>query len=270
MSHELVSDYQPSDSLSQYGDGVFETMLAVGSDIHHWAYHWDRLKSSCQRLQIAVPNHELLSKQLGSALVAYNYPFSVVKMLVSRGEGLRGYRTKAKQPCFVQFSFFPYQVNPGFYQGLSIRVCQTRLSSQPLLAGIKHVNRLEYVMARREPEESKFDEGLLLDYDNHLIEGLMSNVFIIKGSNVLTPSLKGSGVAGTMRAYLVDKLPQLGYPVKIQQVKLSELADATSVFLTNAINGLMPIAHIQGISSVFDITVVNSIRQQVEHPCSEQ
>ncbi|PID65327.1 MAG: hypothetical protein CR977_01190 [Gammaproteobacteria bacterium] len=177
MSYCIKNHYCFDDSLVQYGDGVFETMLAVGSGIHHWPYHWARLKNSCERLEMTVPDEAALIQQLHTALARQKNKFSLVKMIVARGQGLRGYRSLPEQPCTVQFSVAPYTFAASMYQGLRVRICQTRLAAQPLLAGMKHCNRLEYLLARREAADTQFDEGLLLDYDSHLIEGLISNVF---------------------------------------------------------------------------------------------
>lgn len=270
MSHNIITQNHFDDSLTQYGDGVFETMLGVGDTIHHWDYHWQRLKNSCQRLQIAVPERGVLEQQLQSELTKQGNEFSVVKMIVSRGAGLRGYRTHVEQPCHLQFSVSPYQFNSTLYQGLTVRICQTRLSHQPLLAGMKHINRLEYVMARREAEDTAFDEGLLLNYDSLLIEGLISNVFLIKDNHIFTPDLSGSGVAGTMRAYLLDFLPTLGYNVGVKPLNLPHVEQADEIFLSNATAGIMPIAHVDNVGKTFDLTIANKIRRQVAHPCSEQ
>ncbi|PID65718.1 MAG: aminodeoxychorismate lyase [Gammaproteobacteria bacterium] len=270
MPHKLITQNQFTDSLTQYGDGVFETMLAVGNDIHHWDYHWQRLEKSCQRLQISVPEYEKLYQQLQITLTEQNNTFSVIKMIIARGDGLRGYRSIENQPCYIQFSISDYHFNPKIYQGLNVRICQTRLSHQPLLAGMKHINRLEYVMARRESEDGQFDEGLLLNYDNLLIEGLTSNVFIIKNQHIFTPILDGSGVCGTMRAYLRDTLPSLGYMIKEKALLLDDIGTADEIFLTNATAGIMPVSRIAGINKTFQQTITNSIRYQVGHPCSQQ
>lgn len=269
MKHKIITQNHFDDSLTQYGDGVFETMLAVGDAIHHWDYHWRRLHNSCQRLQIDVPERGLLEQQLQAELLEQDNDYSVIKMIVSRGAGLRGYRTHVEQPCYVQFRVSPYQFNPTLYQGLNLRICQTRLSHQPLLAGMKHTNRLEYVMARREPADTAFDEGLLLNYDGDLIEGLISNVFLIKDDEILTPDLSGSGVAGTMRAYLLGFLPTLGYSVGIKTLNLTHVEQADEVFLSNATSGVLPIRTVNGIKRIFKTTIADNIRCQMEHPCSK-
>ncbi len=271
MPHKVINQNSFTDSLTQYGDGVFETMLSVGNEIYHWDYHWQRLESSCQRLQISVPDCDTLYQQLQTALAEQNAPLSVVKMIVSRGDGLRGYRSIDNQPCHIQFSISDYHLNPKIDQGLHIRICDTRLSHQPLLAGMKHINRLEYVMARRESHDGQFDEGLLLNYDNLLIEGLTSNVFIIKNQQIFTPILDGSGVCGTMRTYLFNTLPQLGYTLSEKHLSLDDIHTADEVFLTNATAGIMPVASITKLSVVqsFQQTMTNKIRHQVGHPCLE-
>lgn len=268
-TYQLVDSYHGSDSISQYGDGVFETMLAVGHRIHHFDYHWTRLSNSCQRLQIALPDRETLIAQLSTLLHQHQYDYSVIKMVVSRGKGLRGYRSVDEQPCYVQFMLSPYHFDAERYRdGLSVRICQTRLAHHPLLAGMKHLNALTYVMARREPLDRQFDEGLLLDYDEHLIEGLVSNVFLMRKKTVMTPQLDGAGVSGTMRAYLLEKLPQLGYDVQMTKLNISALETADAVFLSNATNGIVPVKAIDAINRSYNISLVDDIRQQVDHPCS--
>lgn len=266
MNYLTPKSYKFSASLSQYGDGVFETMLGVGDEIHHWHYHWTRLQSSCRRLHFSVPNHDALYTDIQTKLRNAKHDFSVVKMIVSRGEGLRGYRSHPKQPCFVQIDVSPYTFNPKFYNGLHVRVCKTRLSAQPLLAGMKHCNRLEYVMARREANDSTFDEGLLLDYDNHLIEGLISNVFVMNGKQIFTPPIDTAGVAGTMRAHLLEVLPTESYNVSMSTLTVEDIAQSEAVFLTNATNGIMPVKTVQGINKTFTTIAVERIRQLTNHP----
>ncbi len=268
MSYQIITHNEFDDSLTQYGDGVFETMLAVGTDIHHWRYHWQRLKNSCQRLEISQPEEDKLYKQLQTELKQHSHQYAVVKILVSRGKGLRGYRSQPQQPCQVQWRIAPYQFSEQNAQGLVVRICHTRLSHQPLLAGMKHINRLEYIMARREAEDAQFDEGLLFNYRDELIEGLISNVFLVKGQQILTPDLTGSGVAGTMRAYLLDSLPNAGYDVKVCTLTAIDILDADELFLTNATNGITPVGKIPALKKNFRMTVGKTIRKQLDHPCS--
>lgn len=266
--HKIVSSYQPDDSIARYGDGIFETMLAVGDGIHNWHYHWQRLHSSCRRLQITPPSHDLLLEQLGDELKKQQHHYAVIKLVVSRGQGLRGYRSLSQQPCYGQISVVPHAFEPERYSdGVALRVCQMRLAEQPLLAGMKHLNRLEYVMARRESDDRYFDEGLLLNAKDQVVEGIISNVFIINARRVLTPSLNLCGVAGSMRACLLATLTDKGYDIGEAALTLADIAAADGVFLTNATHGITPVKQIQGIDKNFSIGVVNSLRREVEHPC---
>lgn len=267
MTHQLITQNHFNDSLTQYGDGVFETMLAVENAIHHWNYHWARLKSSCERLEMTVPDEEQLIQQIQTALTVQNNHFSVVKMIISRGEGLRGYRSHIEQPAQIQFQISPYHFNDTIYQGVNVRLCQTRVACQPLLAGIKHCNRLEYIMARREPQDSEFYEGLLFDTANRLVEGVISNVFLIRGKRIRTPDLSQAGVAGTMRAYLLASLEDWGYDVSVESLELADIEVADGIFLSNATNGIVPVLRVAGLTKTFDKQAVDVIRQRVEHPC---
>lgn len=121
-------------------------------------------------------------------------------------------------------------------------------------------------MARREANDSTFDEGLLLDYDNRLIEGLISNVFVMNKKQIFTPPVDTAGVAGTMRAHLLETLPTQGCDVSISTLTLDDVAQSEAVFLTNATNGMMPVKTVQGINKNFDTDAVERIRQLTNHP----
>ena len=162
----------------QYGDGLFETLALRAGRIVLLKQHLDRLQEGCERLGMAMPDRELLRRELSAA--ASDQSDAVLKLMLTRGSGGRGYRPPSEaKPRRILF-LHPWPSYPAAWgeQGIRLHLCRTRLAHQPQLAGIKHLNRLEQVLARAEWDEADgFQEGLMLDLDGAVVEGTMSNVF---------------------------------------------------------------------------------------------
>jgi 4-amino-4-deoxychorismate lyase len=126
----------------------------------------------------------------------------------------------------------------------TLKVCEMRLSKQPKLAGIKHLNQLERVLARNEWADPAIHEGLMLDTDNCVIEGTMSNVFIVKGGKILTPDLTSSGVDGIVRQAVLKQARKADYDISIQKISLVEVVEADEIFMTNS---LMPVWFVDAV-----------------------
>jgi 4-amino-4-deoxychorismate lyase len=129
-----------------------------------------------------------------------------------------------------------------------VRRARLRLGENPALAGIKHCNRLEQVLARREWSDPGIGEALMFSSSGALVSGTMSNVFLVHGSKLLTPSVDRCGVAGVMRATVLDLAAQLGIPAQERRLDETELAAAEELFLTNALIGIRPISELDGVS----------------------
>ena len=127
------------------------------------------------------------------------------------------------------------------FLGVDARVCDLRLGWQPRLAGIKHLNRLENVLARNEWCDPAIREGLLLDHAGNVIEGTMSNLLIIDQGRVLTPVLDRCGVAGVMREMLLEAAFDLQLPIEIRALSLDDVLQADEVGLCNSLIGLWPV-----------------------------
>jgi 4-amino-4-deoxychorismate lyase len=131
-------------------------------------------------------------------------------------------------------------------EGLVVRLCDLTLARQPILAGIKHLNRLEYVLARAEWSEPEIAEGLLFDSQGELIEAVTSNVFIVKGGRVFTPYLDQCGVAGVMRAEVLACAARLDVAAEETRLFLDDVLCADEVFLTNSLHGIRPVRALHG------------------------
>lgn len=226
-----------------YGDGVFETILSCHANMPLWAYHYERLASGCERLNIPAPHEVLLLEQIQPHLQANRH--EVIKIVVTRGEGPRGYRcTGPLSPnVVISLSERPFRSLEYWQSGISVFACETRLAKQPALAGLKHLNRLEQVLAAQEWTDD-YQEGLMCDGEDNVIETTSHNLFCVKGGCLYTPDLASAGVAGIMRRYVIELASQMDIPVYIENVKSTTIADMDEVFVTNSIDGIWPVKQI--------------------------
>jgi 4-amino-4-deoxychorismate lyase len=229
----------------QYGDGLFETIAVVDARPCLWGRHYGRLLAGGKRLGISIPPAATLlaeaQREIGSSHKG------VIKITVTRGEGGRGYRSDPEMAAtrLVHFSSWPDYPPDAGTAGVSVRVCNTRLGSTPALAGIKHLNRLEQVLARSEWSDAETSEGLMLDSLDQVIEGTMSNIFMLRDGAIHTPDLSDCGIEGVMRALVLDVAAELGRGVHIRPIPMTELLQADSLFLTNSLIGVWPVRAVQ-------------------------
>jgi len=245
----LVNDIETSaldiaDRGVAYGDGVFETMRVVAGKIPLLKWHLDRFSEGVSKLELGSP--QTLKRDFKSSVNQALKRFSgdaLVKVIVTRGSGGVGYLPPKQTRCsFVVQVFDLPDVSPSYVEGgVSVTLCDYRLAHQPRLAGIKHLNRLDQVLAARELNGQQ--EGLLFDQQGVLVEGLKSNVLVFKADQILTPSLELCGVRGTLRQYLIDKAN-----LDIEEAKMdaSELMEADGIALINSVFGIWPVAKIDG------------------------
>lgn len=229
-----------------YGDGVFETLAVRDGEPLCWGPHLDRLRAGCQRLGIPCPDP---SQLLGEARqVSQERPHAVLKLLVTRGVGGRGYRPPGKPTPSRVVASYPWPEYPraSTHHGVSVRVCDTRLGRNPSLTGIKHLNRLEQVLARAEWTDPDIAEGLMLDMEGQVIEGTMSNLFMVRERRLLTPELGSAGIPGIMRALIMESAGSMGLEVTEASLKLADLGSADELFLCNSIFGVWPIRRLSG------------------------
>ncbi len=233
----------------QYGDGLFETVAVIGGKPLRWDRHMQRLQAGCRRLHLDLPDTERLHAEVKEISMHSNR--LAVKIIVTRGPGSRGYYAGASGPPsrIVMARDWPEHPAGAATKGVAVRWCQMRISRQPALAGIKHLNRLEQVMARAEWRD-EYAEGLLCDSDENTIEGTMSNLFLVAAGTLRTPDLSESGVAGVVRAEILDTADRLGIRAEIARIRRSDVESADELFLTNSLIGIWPIARLESRSYV--------------------
>lgn len=235
----------PLDRGFAYGDGLFETCRYQQGLIPLWQYHRTRLLESAQRLLIPL-DESVLQQYLQGLLVELQkaaIESAVVKIQITRGVGARGYRIAAAgTPTYCLSAFPAAQLQLDSYRnGVDVRICRHRLGANPALAGMKHLNRLEQILARAEWQD-EYAEGLLMDESGAFIEATVSNLFLVKNNQFYTPDLSRAGVAGVMRRVIIDKLaPQLGALVNVVRVDRAFLLTADELFLCNSVYGIWPV-----------------------------
>jgi len=121
--------------------------------------------------------------------------------------------------------------------GVRMRICDIRLGEQPLLAGMKHLNRLEQVLARAEWDDPAIAEGVLCDSHGRVVSATMANLFAVVDGALLTPVLDRCGVAGVARAEVLAACPQ----ARVGELTLDELRNASEVFLSSSVRGILPV-----------------------------
>ena len=229
----------------QYGDGLFETLALRRGEPLLWERHVQRLREGCQRLGLPMPESGLLRDEL--AQIAGSDARAVAKIIMTRGSAGRGYRATTSGTATRIVQCLPWPAYPDSYgkAGVLVRWCKTRLARQPQLAGLKHLNRLEQVLARAEWQDD-YAEGLMCDTDGHVIEGTKTNLFLVRDDGtVVTPDLSQSGVAGVMRAQVLESATALGMNCAIQETTTDMVESAQELFLTNSLIGIWPIRQIE-------------------------
>jgi 4-amino-4-deoxychorismate lyase len=230
-----------------YGDGLFETMRTAAGRIPLLDGHLQRLIGGCQRLRIPIPDPGTLRAAADSA--ATGLDDGVVKLLVTRGGGGRGYRPpEAPSPrILVSVHEAPDAPRDWYREGVRVRICQTRIGRSRATAGLKHLGRLEQVLASAELEADE-TEGLMLDENDLVIEGTRCNLFIVKGDGLMTPPVDMSGVAGVMRALVRNLALRTGLECREEAVGLDELRGAREILLTNSVLGVLPVTRIPSLN----------------------
>jgi 4-amino-4-deoxychorismate lyase len=230
-----------SDRGLQYGDGLFETIACRDGAPRFMALHLARLAHGCERLAIELPAADTLRFEIGRA--ATDTERCLVKLIVTRGSSAqRGYAPPADAIPRRIVQRFPWPQEPlHAEQGVAVSLSTITLAASPWLAGLKHLNRLENVLARRQLDASRHAEALLCTADGDVIGGSMSNIFSVQGTELTTPRLDQCGVAGVMRAVVLREARTLGLRVRQDVLRLPDLDAAAEIFLTNARIGLWPV-----------------------------
>ncbi len=244
INGELRDTLPATDRALHYGDGLFETIAVINGRPRLWSEHMARLQQGCERLGLPKPDAEQLREEAVS--LCGSEKRAVLKIIYSRGSGGRGYyppQEALPQRLLFRYSWPDY---PEQSQGVHLRLCETPLACNPALAGIKHLNRLEQVLARAEWNDSAIHEGVMCDLDGRVKEGTMSNLFWVKDGELHTPDVSRCGVAGVMRAQIMKLAAEMGIHTVTAEISPEELKQVDEIFMTNSLIGIWPVARFDG------------------------
>lgn len=221
-----------------YGDGVFRTMKVVNGLPEHWPLHYQTLVKDCSAIGIVCPSADVFINDFEQLFSVEDF-VSVAKIIVTRGDGLRGYKPPAittPMRMMIKTNFPGYQES-YFTEGVEVYLCETQVGHQPKLAGIKHLNRLENVLARMEWHDPDIADGLMLDIAGNVIECTSANIFARFGDVLITPKLNLCGVAGITRQQILSHAYKLKLKKTIETMDLKKLLSADEVIICNSLFG---------------------------------
>ncbi len=234
-----------------YGDGFFETMLwqrfqnQKKFGVEFWVRHLMRIKKGCDLMRIKIPDETQFLEQRNKILdktIKDGKNSGLLKLIITRGVGGRGYRFEDNmEPTLIFLSFEKPLLNETNYKlGVTTRICGTKLSQNQNLSGLKHLNRLDSVLARSEWDDDYF-EGIFLDLNKNIIEGTMTNVFFVKKNILITPPIINSGINGVMRQVVIEESKRFFEKIIERPIHINEVKSFDQMFLTNSVLKILPV-----------------------------
>lgn len=241
----VLIDGEPAESVGvdnrglNYGDGLFETLLVQDGRPVWWGEHLARLKRGCETLDLRFPDPDLLAFE--AERFCSGQQRAVLKLVLVRAGAGRGYAPEpgARSQRILSLHAAAPLHAADYLQGVGLRWCETRMALQPRLAGIKHLNRLESVLARAELAHTGAAEGLMLDTAGRVTCATAGNVFALRGGRLRTPSLRAAGIAGTCRDWVLARAD-----VEIGELLPQDIERADGVFVCSSLRGILPAARL--------------------------
>ena len=253
----------PFDRAFQYGDGIFRTFVVENKKVLHWKHHYKKIVEDCLALKITPPKEKDLLTDINSLFKSKKK--SVGKFIISRGNSERGYKFSEDimHNRFLIKTKMPIYPKEYFKLGVNLYVCKQRLNPS-ILSGVKHLNRLENVMARQEWKGDNYADGILLDQNGYVIECISSNIFMRIGKTIYTPKISQVGIKGVTRGLIIKISMKLGFKIKETTFKLNKLLESDEVFITNSLFGVLQVKEIknklwqhQELASLFNESLEN-------------
>jgi len=248
VNGEMTGSIDVNDRGLAYADGVFETISVHRGHALRWEYHWRRLSQGCRRLNLKLGTEQSIKAEIESR-TGKTY---LAKLIVTRASRGRGYSPNGINEVsrIVQFFDLPERDPEMVPDAINTAVLSFRLGLQPALAGIKHLARLENVLARAEADQKQLKEALLLDINGHLVEGCQSNIVLLQSSKLFTPKLDQCGVQGVYLSWLADHVP-----IEAVTIKKNQLKDYDGLFFCNTVRGIVPVKRVEDLGE-FDVEAV--------------
>lgn len=230
-----------SDRATQFGDGCFTTARIIDGKVSLLAAHLQRLQDTCQKLLISFEKWPELQREM--EMLAAAHTRGVLKVIISRGSGGRGY---SGANCHSASRILSVSAWPAHYdcwreQGITLALSPVRLGRNPMLAGLKHLNRLEQVLIRSHLEQTDADEALVLDSEGWVTECCAANVFWRKDDVVYTPRMDQAGVNGIMRQFCMRMLAQSPFQIVEVYAREEDVMQADEMIVCNALMPVVPV-----------------------------
>ena len=232
-----------------YGDGVFETIACLNRQPQFLTEHLLRMQLAANTLSIDYPGDEVILSDVATLLEKTSDDNCVIKLILTRGQGPRGYRSPHPQQVtrILQLSGWPHALHQNTEQAVSLCLCRHTVSSNSALSGLKHLNRLDNVIARNEWNDAYY-EGLLSDETGHIIEGTMSNVFFVRKKVLITPALDTSGVDGIIRQQIIQIASEQKIACEALHIHKKSIHNMDEAFICNSLIGITPVSSIENIN----------------------
>ncbi len=225
----------------QYGDGLFETCIVRDNYILFWEKHLSRLEIGCRKLKIKNIEESLWLKDIKKALSLTSKKNCVLKLVLSRGNTERGY-SYPDDILPVRVVIVSELKNTHAKESYSLEYAQSGYHSNPNLAGIKHCNRIEQILAR---SSLKADEAIMLDENQNIISVTQGNIYFIFGQRLVTPRLDRCGVVGSRRSLILELAESIELHVEQIDISINEVKKADEVFISNSIIGIQSVNSIE-------------------------
>lgn len=267
----VFADYiSVSDRGLQYGDGIFETIACQKGQPQFCAQHLQRMQLGANKLAIDYPGDEAMLSDIAMLFEKKPGNDCVIKLIVTRGQGERGYRSPVPQHVtrIAQLSDWPQALQQNTHQAVNLCLCRHTVSSNSALAGLKHLNRLDNVIARNEWNDEYY-EGLLSDESGHLVEGTMSNIFFVRKKVLLTPMLDTAGVDGVIRQQIISIASEQGIACEQSHIHKKSIHNMDEAFICNSLIGITPVSRIDDISFKQG-SITNMLQQQLHEKIMSQ
>ena len=242
VNGQQVTQINITDRAFAYGDGLFTTAKVEHGKVVFINEHLQRLLKGCEQLKLPQPDIKAIKIKITK--LALIYPEAVLKVVVTAGQGGRGYSRQGTGELTVVISLFQF---PNHYhqwqqQGIILGISKQRLGINPMLSGIKHLNRLEQVLIRAELDERREDDLVVLNINEQVIETSCANIYWLKQGVLYTTDLAYSGVDGIMRQHLLKVYPQ----TKIVKANIDSITSADNIFICNTVMGIVPVREFNG------------------------
>lgn len=240
-----------------YGDGLFTTAKIIDGRVQYLSSHVQRLLSGCKKLALFAPNKAALAEQLSQ--VAKQYNLAVLKVIITASSGGRGYARaiEPKNDIIIMVHDYPEHYDELAIEGITLGDSKQKIGINPMLCGLKHLNRLEQVLLRQELINMQEDDLVVTSINDEVIEATSANLFFWLNDTLCTPDITNSGVNGIMRQTILKHYPD----TLIKKVSLAELANASAMFICNCVMGIMPVKNYKGKD--LSITLPQSVRNQL-------